>query len=786
MKPITRAAVLGAGTMGSRIAAHLANAGIPTDLLDLPGPPEDVNRLARTGLAAALEQEPPALFLAGYRDRIAIGNFDNDLARLERCDWIIEAVAEDLDIKRRLLARVEPVRRGDGVVSSNTSGIPVAAIARNFSEPFQQHWLGAHFFNPPRYMHLVELIRGPRTLPAVFDWISEICDWRLGKGVVESKDTPGFIANRIAAFSSAAALRLMQEYDFSIEEVDALTGSAIGNPKTATFRTLDLVGLDLAAHVIRDLYNNLPADPRRDWFRIPHFVEQMLAKNWLGEKTGQGFYRTQMKEGRREIWAIDWKTLEYHPRQKPRFASVEIGRNIEDVRQRLPLLLASGDKAAQFLWSLLSEVFLYAASLVGEICESVVEIDRAMRWGYGREVGPFEAWDALGVESVAARLKREKKDVPESVGRMLAGGARSFYQFLDGAAPVRAYFHFRESRYKPVPLRPGILLLEDLKRAQREIKCNAGASLIDLGDGVLCAEFHSKMNTIGEDQVSILMAGLKETAANFEALVVANQGGNFSAGANLVLVLMAAQGGEWDELDAAVRRFQQMNLALKYAPKPVVAAPFGLTLGGGCEIALHCARNQAAAELYMGLVETSVGLIPAGGGTKEFLLRLTCGLEPGEEFDARLQQAFETIGFAKVSTSAEDARGLGFLRLGDAVSMNRDRLVAQAKTAALALAENYQPAAPRNGIPAAGEAGYALLDLGIYLAHRAGQISDYDAVVARKLAYVLSGGRLQGRPLVSEQYLLDLEREAFLSLCGQRQTQERMQHMLKTGKPLRN
>jgi 3-hydroxyacyl-CoA dehydrogenase len=773
--------------MGSRIAAHLANAGIRTLLLDLAGSPEDRNRLARTGLRNAVEQKPAAFFLPEYQARVTPGNFDDDLPRLAHCDWIIEAVAENLEIKRSLLERVEKVRAPGSVVSTNTSGIPVASIAEGRSEDLRRHWLGAHFFNPPRYMHLVEIIRGPDTLPDVVEWVSSICDRRLGKGVVEAKDKPNFIANRIGTFSSAVVFRLMQRDGYTIEEVDALTGPLIGAPKSATFRTLDLVGLDVAAHVVRNLYQNAAGDPWRDWFCVPPFADEMLKRNWLGDKTGQGFYQRVKKDGESEILVLDWKTLEYRPRQKPRFPSAEMAKNIDDPRQRLSMLLAAGDRASQFLWNLLSEVFLYSAAMVGEICDRVAEIDRAMRWGYAREMGPFETWDLLGVENVVTRLRKENRRVPESVERMLSTGADSFYDHpARNGAPKTFYFDLQRGAYQLLEPRPGVIVLQDLKRAKREIRSNAGASLIDLGDGVLCVEFHSKMNAIGEDLVSMLMAGVKETTANFEAMVIANQGENFSVGANLVMVLMATQGGEWEELDLAVRRFQQANMALKYAPNPVVAAPFGMTLGGGCEIALHCARNQASAELYIGLVEVGVGLIPAGGGSKEFLLRMTDGITDDGELLNRLQQVFETIGYAKVSTSAEEARRLGLLRAGDGISMHRERLVADAKQAALELARHYRAGEPRTDVRVMGETGLAALKTGIFLARQGGYISEYDALLAGKLANVLAGGRLSGQPTVSEQYILDLEREAFLSLCGQRQTQERMQHTLKTGKPLRN
>ncbi len=782
-----RAGVLGAGTMGSRIAAHLANAGIPTLLLDLAGPPDDPNRLARTGVQNAGKAKPAAFFLPEYQGRIATGNLDDDLGRLAHCQWIIEAVAEDLGIKRQLLQRVDRVRTPGTIVSTNTSGIPVASIADGLSGDFQRHFLGTHFFNPPRYMHLVEVIPGPATAPEILDQIAEIWDRRLGKGVVQAKDTPNFIANRIGTFASATVFRLLQSDGFTVEEVDELTGPLVGNPKTATFRTLDLVGVDVAAHVLRNLYQNLPNDPHRGDFVVPGVMEKMLEKGWLGDKTGGGFYRRETRNGKQEILALDWKTLEYRPRQKPRFPSLEMVRNVEDTRQRLGMLWNAGDRAAEFLWKLWSEVFVYAASLVGEICDRIVDVDRAMQWGFRQEMGPFEAWDALGVEKVTARLAREGRDVPKSVERMLASGARSFYELRESSgAPRTEYFDLAAGGYRQLEARPGVLVLADLKRAKREIKRNAGASLVDLGDGVLCVEFHAKMNAIGEDQVSMLLAGVKETAANFEAMVVANQGENFSVGANLVMVLMAAQGGEWEELDLGIRRFQQANMALKYAPKPVVAAPFAMALGGGCEIAMHCAHIQASAELYMGQVEVGVGVIPAAGGCKELLLRMSDGLPPEADLLPAVKTAFETIGYAKVSTSAEEARRMGFLRSSDGVTMNPDRLVADAKSAALAAAKNYQPGTPRTDVRVMGESGVAALGLGIHMARTGGYISEYDAVVAGKLAHVLSGGRLTGTPAVSEQYLLDLEREAFLSLCGERKTQERMQHMLKTGKPLRN
>jgi 3-hydroxyacyl-CoA dehydrogenase len=776
MASITRAGVLGAGTMGARLAAHLANAGLPTLLLDLPAAGPDRNLRARAGLAQALQSKPAAFFLPEYAARITTGNFEDDLERLRGCDWILEAVAEDPEIKGPLLERVEGVRAPHAIVSTNTSGLPIASLAAGRAEAFRRHFLGTHFFNPPRYMHLVEVIPGPETLPEVVKTVTELCERRLGKGVVIARDTPNFIANRLGVFFLGAALRLMAEHGLSVEEVDALTGPAIGHAKSAIFRTLDIVGLDVHAHVVANLERNLPDDPGREWFHLPPFYEQMLERGWLGEKAGQGFYR---RERGGEILALDWKTFQYRPRQKVRFEALERAKMVDDTRARLKLLLGGSDPAGAFLWALYPEVFLYAAGLVGEIADRVVEIDRAMRWGFGQRLGPFEAWDALGTEPVVLRLRHEKRAVPENIERMLASGARSFYREAQ-------YFDLRARHYRPIEPRPGILVLGDLKPGGRRVQGNAGASLVDLGDGVLCVEFHSKMNTLGEDQFSLLLAGLKETAARFEALVIANQGDDFSAGANLMLVLLAAQAGEWEELEQGVRRFQHVNLALKYAAKPVVCAPFGRTLGGGCEIVLHCPRSQAGAELYCGLVETAVGLIPGGGGTKELLLRHTASLPAEAELLPAVAEVFETIGYAKVSGSAAEAERLGFLRPSDRVSMHRERLVADAKVAALEMARSYQPATPRHYHRVAGEPGRAALEMSIYLGERGAYISAYDAVIARKLAHVLCGGPLAGEAGVTEQYLLDLEREAFLSLCGEKRTQERIQHMLKTGKPLRN
>ena len=761
--------------MGSRIAAHFANAGIPALLLDvvLPNQPKR-NAAALAGIDAAMKQKPGGFFTTRTASLITPGNFEDNLDDLRHCDWIIEAVIENLDAKRALLGKVAEVRRPGTILSTNTSGIPLAHISEGFGPELLEHFLGTHFFNPPRYLHLVEMIPGPGTLPEVLQFVADFCDRRLGKGVVPCKDTPNFIANRIGSFFGATIHKLTVEGDYTVEEVDALTGPLIGLPRSASYRLMDIVGIDVWAHVTRNLYAAVPDDPWRDRYVLPSIMEQMIERGWLGEKRGQGFYKRVGKE--REIHALDWKTLEYHPARKASFPAADAARNIENLPERLRTLVAGTDRAGTFLWKLFSDVFLYSAAMVPEISDRIVEIDRAMRWGYANSLGPFELWDALGVEETVARMRAENRGIPDTVERMLVSSAKSFYRTADREDQPRTwYFDLNATMYRELEPRPGILVLSETKRARGVLKKNAGASLIDVGDGVLCIEFHSKMNSIGDDLIAMIQAGLEETTRNFQATIIANQGENFSAGANLMLVLLAAQEGEWDELGAAVNRFQQANMAIKYAAGPVVAAPFGMTLGGGCEIALHAARVQASAETYMGQVETAVGLIPAGGGCKELLIRL------GEA-----RKAFELIGYGKVSTSAEDARDLGLLREQDEISMNPERLIADAKALALSLVPGYVPGVPRKDIKVGGNPDYALLKMGIWMARQGEYITEYDTVVGEKLAYVLSGGRLSGEQMVSEQYLLDLEREAFLSLCGQRKTQERMQGMLKTGKPLRN
>jgi len=812
---IEKTVVLGAGTMGSRIAAHFANAGLPCILLDIvppnlsaDAPSSERNKIVRAGLDAAKKSKPAAFFTAALADKIEIGNFEDDLGRCAEADWIIEVVAENLEIKRKLLTRVAQFRKPGAIVTTNTSGLPVHLIAEGMSEEFQQHWAGTHFFNPPRYLKLVEVIPGPKTSKEVVESLSEFCDRRLGKGVVVVKDTPNFIANRIGTFSMLNALRLMGTLGMTVEEVDACTGPAVGWPKSATFRTADIVGLDVLVHVVKNIYETAPNDESREMYKVPALVEEMAKRGWLGDKTGQGFYKKVKGEGKQEILTLDVNTMEYRSRQKAKFASLEMGKAIEDTRERLRALVGpvlegqKGDKAQQFLWRGLSETCLYAARRVPEISDNIVDVDRALRWGFGWELGPFEIMDAVGVKAFAGQVQREGRALSAVVEKVLASGRKGFYESEKGTTTV---FDMGSGGTKKVEEPMGVIILKSLKDAGREVERNSGASLIDLGDGVGCCEFHAKMNAIGADLIAMLHKGLKRLETDFDALVIANQAVNFSVGANLMLVLVGAQEQEWDELHAAVKQFQNINLAIKYSPKPVVAAPQGMALGGGCEVSLHASRIQAAAEAYIGLVETGVGLIPGGGGTKEMLIRanertggtaLSLSSSPEADLDLfhALKSIFETIAMAKVGTSAEECRELGYLRREDGLSMNRDRLVADAKAAALSLvrggykplAASWQDGARSTQIKVLGEQFLAGAKLAIHMMFRGGYASEYDAHVGRKLANILAGGALTSPQLVSEQYVLDLEREAFVSLCGEKKTQERIAHTLKTGKPLRN
>ncbi len=814
MRQIRRVAVLGAGTMGSRIAAHIANANVPVFLLDMvpPGAAADAgatarNKLVLTAIDGLKKAKPAAFYVPEVAKLITPGNFDDDLKLIAECDWIVEAVAENLEIKRALLARVEQHRRPETIVTTNTSGLPVASIVEGMPEELRRHWFGTHFFNPPRYMRLLEVIATPETDADDVAAISHFCDLRLGKEIVPSNDTPNFIANRIGTFSLANAMRLMMKQGLTVEEVDALTGAALGWPKTGTFRLGDMVGVDVLAHVAANFATKAEAirDERAD-VGLPEFVTEMVANKWLGDKTGQGFYRKAGKDdqGRDVREVLDWRTLEYAPGLRPKFAALEMAKNIERTAERIPHLLHGDpekDKAAVFYWPLLTELFTYAANRVPPaphaIAGSIVEIDRAMRAGFNWELGPFEMFDAAGVRATTEKMRARGEPIAASVETLLAM-AETWYRDDATVASGRLYFDVAAGAYKPVIAAEGTASLATIKKAHGVVRKNAGASVVDLGNGVAAIELHSKMNALGDDIVSLVTQTLKPASkevAAFEAFVITGDGANFSVGANLMQLLLAMQEQEWDEVELAVRAFQGMTQAIKFCPRPVVVAPYGMCLGGGVEMALHAATRQGHAELYMGLVEAGVGLIPGGGGCKEMALRAIeagssirpDGRGEGVELLEALKKNFETIAMAKTSTSAADARSLGYLRPSDSVTMNRARLLVDASAKARALADaGYSAPLSRTDIPAPGESVLATLKLAVWTMREGGFISEHDTKVANWAAYALCGGKVTPGTLVSEQYLLDLEREAFLSLCGEKKTQERIGFTLKTGKPLRN
>ncbi len=767
LRRIRSAAVLGAGAMGAQIAAHLANAGLPTLLLDLN------TQTANDGLKRARALSPDPFFTPAAAELIRTGGFDSDLPQLERCDWIVEAVVERLDVKQALFERIERHRAQDVIVSSNTSGIPIASLAEGRSDAFRRHFAGTHFFNPPRYLRLLEIIPTDATDASVVAVLASFADFRLGKGVVIAKDTPNFIANRIGLFGVMQTFRAM-DFGLGIDEIDAITGPAIGRPKTATFRTMDLAGLDILAHVTRNLSERLTDPAERAAFELPPVVAELVQRGWIGSKGGQGFYRKR-EDG--EILTLDPATFEYRERRKVRFPTLDAIKSIDDPAARIRALYLGKDPVGTFLRATLGPTLVYAARVAPDIAHSIDDVDRAMRWGFGWELGPFETWDAIGVADVAAEAP--EADLPPLAREALARGG-----FRQPAAAPSRDSHSPSVQLVP-PAAADLQILRTSKERTAVIRRNAGASLIDLGDGVLCVEFHSKMNAIGGDTIEMLAAGVKLAESGFAGLVVGNDAPNFSAGANLMLLLLEAQEGNWDEVDLMVRAFQRATMGLKFAAVPVVVAPGGLTLGGGCEIALHGDHVQAAAETYMGLVEAGVGLIPAGGGTKEMLARAVTDLPPGTDVLPFAQRVFETIGFGRVSTSGSEAKRLGYMRPSDGITMNRERLIADAKAQVLVRAPAYVPPRPAF-VRAGGEGVLAALKLGVHLAWRGGRISDHDALIGRKLAHILAGGGLATNGTVTEQQLLDLERDAFLSLCGERRTQERIAHTLKTGKTLRN
>ncbi len=799
---LRKAAVLGAGTMGSRIAAHLTNAGVSVILLDLPSAEGARNSVAERALDGLKKSKPAAFYTPAAAARIRTGNFDDDLAQLAECDWIIEAVTENLEIKQQLLTRVAPHVQPHAFLTTNTSGISVGSIAGALPAELRSRWFGTHFFNPPRYMRLVEVIPGPDTDPAAMASLSAFLDQNLGKEVVRARDTPNFIANRIGTFFILETLRVMEEEGLDVEEVDALTGTAIGLPRTGTFRLGDMVGLDILAHVARNFARSRHAEDEQDaggQAALPAFLETMLERKWLGDKTGGGFYKKERgADGKDVRLVLNLKTLEYQPSSKPKLPALDMAKNVESLPERLRLLLSGDqkkDKAARFHWKLLTRLWNYSADCLPEIADSVASIDVAMRAGYNWQLGPFEMWDAAGVPDSIQRMRQQNERVSPVAEQLLASGATSWYSD-DGAT----CYHPETQRYEPVARPAGIARIASFRASHGVIRGNPGASLIDLGDGVACVELHSKKSAIGDDIMRLITKTLEpasEFVRDFRAFVISSDADNFSVGANLMQLLLAAQEGEWEDADLTIRAFQRMTQSIKFCPRPVVVAPYALCLGGGTEISLHGAKRQAHAELYMGLVETGVGLIPGGGGTKEFALKATdeairafgdaSRVGISTELMDTMKQAFETIAMAKVSTSAVEARALNLLNADDGITLNRERLLLEAKAAAESLADaGYLPPTMRMDIPAAGESVLATLKLGAYIMQQSGYASDHDVKVAGHVAHILCGGRVAPGTRITEQYLLDLEREAFLSLCGERKTQERIAFTLSSGKPLRN
>jgi 3-hydroxyacyl-CoA dehydrogenase len=780
--------------MGARIAAHIANAGVPVVLLDLASPNGDRNSIVAKSLDALKSAKPAALADPSLASLIAIGNFEDDLARLQGCDWVIEAVAENLEIKRALLNRILPHLHRSAILTTNTSGLPVAQIAAHFPVELRRRWFGTHFFNPPRYMRLFELIATSDSDPSAVAAIAAFADLKLGKSVVASNDVPNFIANRIGTFAMLNSFRILQEQRLTIEEVDLLTGSIVGWPKTGTFRLADMVGIDVLGHVARNFAQNA-SDERQD-VKLPAVIEQLIARNWLGDKTRQGFYKKERGADGKELrLVLDLNAFEYRPAQRGSIPEIEMARNNDSLTARIRALLGGNpvrDKAARFYWQALPELWAYAANRIGEVAQSVVEIDRAMKTGFNWELGPFEMWDAAGVPETVAQMRAAGLPVPAAVESLLSVDS-SWYR-----AGGDEYFDPATHSYQPTARNPQLAPVAAFKRANGLFAGNSSVSLVDLGDGIACFEFHSKMNSLGQEIVQFLQQKLhpsSDAVRNFDGFIIASDAPNFSSGANLMQLLLGIQDEEWNEIDLYVRAFQGMTRAVKFCPKPVVAAPFGLCLGGGTEIALHAALRQPHLELYTGLVETGVGLVPAGGGCKEMVLRAVAAASAvrsdsrGDSVEIHdiFRSVFETVAMAKVSASAFEARALRILGPADGLTMNRERLIHDAKAQSLRLvAAGYRPPTPQTEIPAPGENLLATLKLGAYQMRQGEYISDHDLKIATHVAHILAGGRVAAGTPVSEEYLLDLEREAFLSLCGEHKTAERIAHTLKTGKPLRN
>ena len=808
---IHKAVVIGSGTMGAAIAAHLANAGVPVTLLDIlpkDAPPDDRearNKIVNDGWERCLKARPANLMSPELKTLVKLGNLEDDFGVVAEADWVCEAIVENLKIKQKLMARIDEVRKPNGIVSTNTSGIPVSAIAEGRSKEFRKHFLGTHFFNPPRYLKLLEIIPTKDTDKDSVEFFSWFGEYRLGKGVVLCKDTPNFIGNRVAFGTGAFAMDYILKNGYTVDEVDAITGPLIGRPKTATFRLIDLVGLDVWDHVGRNLAPLIPHDKLgQEYLKAEapaKLMSTLLERKWLGNKTKVGFYKeVRGEDGKREFWSLDLNTLEHVPPTKPRFDSVKAAKDVEGLGDRLKVLLEADDKAANLVKALTYQSFQYASSIIPEVADTVKPIDDAVRWGFMHQAGPFETWDMLGVRETVKRMKAAGYPAARWVNEMLKAGIESFYQYqrssptdkrraprsgiADKNGEKVGVYDVVKGKYIKLRKPEGAILLKQ----QKVVSQNSGATIRDIGDGVACLEFHTKMNALDEDIMNMADEAFNRLETNFEGLVIGNEAENFSAGANLFMMVVGAQQGMWDMLDAAVRKLQNLNMRMRYSPKPIVVAPAGLALGGGCEITMHASRVVAAAETYIGLVELGAGVIPAGGGTKEMLRRTVnpfMRLENAEPL-VTLQRAFLQMGQAKVATSAEEARGMNILTSADRIVLNRDHLLSEAKKEVLHMvASGYKPPAPEM-IYAAGRDALAAIRIGAWMFQEGNYITQYDHHIAGKLAYVMCGGELTRGQWVSEAYILDLEREAILSLFGEERTQARMWNILQTGKPLRN
>ncbi len=802
-REIKKAVVLGSGVMGSGIAAHLAGAGIPVLLLDIVPkdlkPGESRNKLAEAGIEHVLKSKPSLIFSKRDAKLITPGNFDDDFDKIKDCDWVIEVVVERLDIKRQVFERVDKIMKPTTIVSSNTSGLKLQDMSEGRSAQFKKNFVITHFFNPVRYMKLVELVTCPETDPEVSCFIAGFLDKKLGKGVVYAKDTPNFVANRIGVFGWFAAMQEVLKNDYKVEEVDKILGSATARPKSAMFRTTDLVGLDTLVHVARNTYETCPNDEKRDVFQIPAIIQKMIDQKLLGDKTGGGFFKkTKTPEGKKEILVLDLKTGEYRAQEKIKYDSLGAAKGIEDAGERLKFMVAQKDRAGELAWKATRDVLIYAANRIPEITDDIVNLDNAMKWGFNWDLGPFETWDALGVKETVERIQADGLQVPAFVEKVLSKGSGSFYKNEGGK---HSYFDFKTESYQPISSRPGVVLLKDIKERTKVVKKNDGASLWDAGDGVAVLEFHTKMNSIDADIGQMMNDAVDEVEKNFEGLLIFNEAQNFSVGANIMLVFLEAQQQNWKGLEDMVRGFQAACMRLRYSKKPVVAAPHAMALGGGCEVSLGADAIHAHAELSLGLVEVGVGLIPAGGGCKEMLVRWQdrmaekfAKIPASNRWAARIdggpfpktQQAFEAIAFAKVSMSAKEAIENGHLKKTDRISLSRDHHLTEAKQTVLELAKTYQQPKPREDIWVAGRGGYFALKSAVDGFILQKKISEHDGAIAMKLANIITGGDIANIGYATEQRILDLECEAFLQLCGMQKTQERIQYMLMNNKPLRN